>query len=196
MRHLNKLFFLATAVLSCLSFQAQTYSNIISDQEIYDFLNWMTIEGSKYSEEPKWTKKRVSRRIYNWNASHFVLDTNELERPPNMMLMREYLYKSRGGLDTLFTQKDRDFHYKQFTEIKDNVWHKQFSKSKLLIFNKQVRPNRYYYSIPLFSMDKKYVVVNRVYYCGPLCAHGGCFVFRKLDNDQWEFVTAVNTWIS
>jgi hypothetical protein len=107
-----------------------------------------------------------------------------------------YLYQKQGGLDTIFKQIDRTFIYKQFTAIKDTIWHEKFSKSKLLTGQKQRRTNKYYYSIPLFSMDKKYVIIYRKYYCGDECAYGGYYVYRRLEPNKWEYITAVNTWIS
>lgn len=175
----------------------QTYSSVTSDKEIYDFLNWMTVNDRKYGEEPKLKRKQISYKILSWDTTNFrAKDTALINKYPNFSLDHQYIYQKRGGTDTIFQQKDRDFLFKQFTAIKDTIWHDKFSKSKFLTSKKQKKPNRYYYSIPLFSVDKKYVIIHRQYYCGSLCAYGGYYVYRRLDNNKWEYVTAVNTWIS
>lgn len=175
----------------------QTYSTVTTDEEIYGFLNWMTINEEKYREEPKLKRKRVYYKILSWDTANFISkDTSLIIEHPYFTLDDQYLYQRLGGTDTIFEQHDRNFQFEQFTAIRDSVWHRRFSRSKLLKSKKQKKTNRYYYSIPLFSADKKYVIIRRIYYCGNLCAHGGYFVYRRLDKNNWEFLTSINTWVS
>lgn len=175
----------------------QTYSSVTSDKEIYDFLNWMTANDKKYREEPKLKRKNIYYKILSWDTANFIAkDTVLINKYPHFSLDYQYLYQRRGGTDTIFRQQDRELLFKQFTAIKDTIWHNKFSKSKLLKDKQQKKLNRYYYSIPLFTADKKYVIIHRQYYCGNLCAHGGYYVYRRLANNKWEYLTAVNTWIS
>jgi hypothetical protein len=108
----------------------------------------------------------------------------------------QYLFQKDRGTDTMFRQEDRAFLFNQFTSIKDSVWHEAFSHSKLLKNTNQKRPNRYSYSIPLFSLDKKYVIIHKYYYCGSLCAYGGYYIYKRIEKNKWEYVVAVNTWMS
>ena len=175
----------------------QTYSSVTSDKEIYDFLNWMTINESKYEEEPKLKRKCIFYKILSWDTTNFIIkDSTLFKKYQFFNIDGRYLYQRQGGTDTIFNQLDRDFIFKQFTEIKDTIWHEKFSKSKLLTHKKQNRPNRNYYSIPLFSADKKYVIVYRKYYCGNECAISSYYVYRRLDKNKWEYVTEVNTCVS
>ena len=194
---LRKLTLILIGFLNFTLATGQTYSSVISDKEIYDFLNWMTVNDKKYGEEPKLKRKHIYYKTLSWDTANFITkDTALINKYPHFSIEGQYLYQRRGGTDTIFKQKDRDFLFQQFAAIKDTIWHDRFSKSKLLSNKKQKRPNRYYYSIPLFSLDKKYVIIHRQYYCGNLCAHGGYYVYRRLGNNKWEYVTAVNTWIS
>ena len=194
---LRKLTLILIGFLNCTFAVGQTYSSVTSEKEIYDFLNWMTVNDRKYGEEPKLKRKHIYHKILSWDTTNFITkDTSLIPQYQFFSIDGFYLYQSRGGTDTIFNQQDRDFIFRQFTAIKDTIWHAKFSKSKLLTNKKQKRPNRYYYSIPLFSVDKNYVIIHRQYYCGSLCAHGGYYVYRRLDNNKWEYVTAVNTWIS
>lgn len=175
----------------------QTYSTVISDQEIYEFLNWMNVNNRKYNEEPRLKQKNISQKILGWEAENFAReDTAQIPKHHIFSADGPYLYQSYCGTDTLFKQDDRDFIFSQFTGIKDSIWDTQFSEAKLLKSKNQKRPNRYYYSIPLFSLDKKYVIIQMEYYSGSLCAHGGYYVYRRLDNNGWEYVTAIITWVS
>lgn len=183
--------------MNCTLAIGQTYSSVTSDKEIYDFLNWMTVNDRKYGEEPKLKRKHIYHKILSWDTTNFIIkDTALIKQYQFFPVDGGYLYQSQSGTDTIFKQQDRDFLFIQFAAIKDTIWHDKFSKSKLLTSKKQKRPNRYYYSIPLFSVDKKYVIIHRQYYCGDEYAHDGYYVYRRLDNNKWEYITAVNTWIS
>ena len=167
---------------------AQTYSSIITDKEIYDFLNWLTKTEPKYAVEPG-IIKQVSEHIVRWDTSNFI-QKDTLNGHDHF-----YLYKSRGGTDTLFKKEDRDFLFLQYTSIKDSTWHQPFKRSAMLK-QKLETPNWHFYSVPLFSRNRDYVIVFKEYYCGPLCAYGGYYVYRKKGARKWERITGVNTWIS
>lgn len=175
----------------------QTYSAVTSDKEIYDFLNWMTVNDSKNEDEPKLSRKHISNTILRWDTANFIpKDTLIINGKTYRTGYRQYLFQKADGTDTIFQQQDRAFLLHQFKAIKDSIWHEHFSKSTLLTKKKQIRPNRYYYSIPLFSVDKTYVIIRRMYYCGSLCTHGGYYIYRKIDRNKWEFVMSVHTGIS
>lgn len=194
---LRKLTLILILFLNCKFAVGQTYSSVTSDKEIYDFLNWMTVNDGKYEEEPKLKRKHIYHKILSWETENFITkDTALINQDQFFSIDGSYIYQRNGGTDTIFNQQDRDFIFKQFKAIKDTVWHHKFSKSKLLTTKKQKRPNRYYYSIPLFSVDRKYVIIYRKYFCGDECAYGGYYVYRRVGNNKWEYLTAVNTWMS
>ncbi len=193
---LKKITLISTLLFNFTFLIGQTYSSIISDKEIYDFLNWMTKNDRKYGDEPKFKRKQIDFLILPWDTCNFVIKDSAVFNNPNFVSDHFYLFYKNSRTDLLLQQQDREFIFKQFTEIKDTIWHKPFSNSKLLINKDQKKPNRYYYSIPLFSVDKKYVIIHRQYYCGNLCAYGGYYVYQRLDEKKWEYVTAVHSWIS
>jgi hypothetical protein len=176
-----------------LSF-GQTYSSLTTDKEIYDFLNWMTITEKKYEEEPFLKRKNIYYEMSTWDTANFVR-TDTINNPYSEF-ERKYLFKKRGGSDTIFNTADRKYLLQQYFAIKDTIWHNRFKNSKLTKNKNQVRPNRYYYSVPLFSVDKNHVVVSKIYYCGSLCAYFGYYIYRKIDKDNWEFVTCINCGMS
>jgi len=175
-----------------------TYSSVIRDEEIYDFLNWMTI-----NEEND--IKYVYYGISKWYMENFILkDENTLKKNKNFFLKlirktnivvflgSDYIYDIKSGTDTIFKKEDRDFLFLQFNSIKDTIWHDNFSQSELT----QKALNAHFYSIPLFSLDRNYVIISKEYYCGSECAYGGIFVYRRINENIWVFVTSVVTWVS
>ena len=165
-----------------------------TDKEIYDFLNWMTKTEKKYDEEPFLKRKNIHYKMSSWDTANFV--RTDTIKNPYSEFDRQYLFKKRGGSDTIFKTVDRKYLLQQYFAIKDTIWHNGFKNSKLTKNKSQVRPNRYYYSVPLFSVDKNYVVVRKTYYCGSLCAYFGYYIYRKKDKVNWEFVTCINCGMS
>jgi hypothetical protein len=175
----------------------QTLSSVSTDREIYNFLNWMTRTERKFREEPFLTCKRVDCNILPWDTANFIAkDTSMFRKYPLLSIEANYLFQRKSGSDSIFKPTDRAFLFQQFIAIKDSVWHDSFSNSKLFKKKKQRRPNRYFYSVPLFSVDKKYVVIRREYLCGDLCAYGGFYICKKVGERKWKYVTSVNTWMS
>jgi hypothetical protein len=175
----------------------QTYSSVTTDKEIYDFLNWMTQTDKKHGEEPRLRRKQIYYKILTWDTTNFISkDTALLNKYPFFDFDGQYLFQRRAGTDTIFRSADRIFLFQQFIAIKDTIWHEGFSNSKLIKNKNQKRPNRYYYSVPLFSLDKNYVIIRRQYYCGSLCAYGGFYIYKKINKGKWKYITSVNTWIS
>ncbi len=172
----------------------QTYSSIINDKEIYDFLTWMSYNDNRHKEEPNPKKKRIYYKILNWDITNFIPKDSTLINKYKFDIDEKYIYTRRAKTDTLFKKEDKNFIFEQFKAIKDSIWHEKFTESKL-IKNKN-NSNRYYYSIPLFSIDRKYVVIHRQFYCGNLCAYGGYYLYRKIDDDVWEYVATIHGWVS
>lgn len=191
MKHLYKLFLLTFFIFAGQHSIGQTYSSIITDKEIYDFLNWLTLTEKKYDEEPRIKQKKIFYKIISWDTTRFPFK-DTIKSSYIDSLFRNFYIKGKG-LDEIFMQANREFYFNQNVAIKDTIWHQRFDKSRLI--KNKICPNRYYYSIPLFSLDKKIVIINKIYYCGSECAYGGYYIYKKVDNDKWEFITA-QTWES
>ncbi|WP_156032840.1 hypothetical protein [Prevotella sp. 10(H)] len=173
--------------------QKYTYSSVISDEEIYNFLNWMTENDKKTEIKFLKNNKKVSYKIMPWDTANFIskyvgqYDISHLE-PDN-----KYLFKKSSGLDTLFNQEERNFFYEQYISIKDSVWHQGMSGKKMISAKKKDDTNVNYYSIPLFSRNKEYVLIYKVYICGYECSYGKYYLY-KFDVDRWRFLMSLNPW--
>lgn len=171
------------------SSNSQTYSSIINDEEISIFLNWITIHDKKYTEESYFERKKISNKALKWHSENFI---NNYEDPYENKM---FLYHKKNDLDLIFNKDDQEFIYKQFINIKDSIWQTKFAKSKLL--SKKHKINNYYsYSVPLFSIDKKKVILYRIFHCGDECAYGGYYIYSKINENDWMLIKSINFWMS
>lgn len=51
------------------------------------------------------------------------------------------------------------------------------------------------YSIPIFSCDKKYCIINKSWSCGSLCGEGGTDLYQKIDG-RWVWLKWYSLYIS
>ena len=166
---------------------AQTYSSEISDSEIYNFLDWLSCSEKKHDKEPKLKPKHVSFIIRPWSAeflSQADPTTHEFEST-------RYLFKEKVA-DSIFTGKEKEYLIKQFSAIKDTVWHQAFDGSVLKGEYKEGEKSRInYYSVPLFSSDKNHVIISRLYYGGAFLLQSGFYIYKRIDKNKWEFVKKI-----
>lgn len=66
-----------------------------------------------------------------------------------------------------------------------------FVRNKTLPQEKKV----YTFSKPIFSDNYEYAVIEMSYFCGPKCAYGCTFLFKKI-NSRWQKVAETNCWAS
>ena len=183
----HKIIFITIFFVSQIS-NAQTNSRLVSDKEIYDFLNYITKFENKYREEPRLTLKYISDKIIPWEKEDFIRkDSNSDEK-----LDPKYVFKKESGIDTIFNAADRQLLIDQSNGITTSVWQKKFKHSILAQNEKENVVNRHSYSIPLFSADRKHVILKRKYYCGEGCCYYGYCIYRKNKKGTWDFVSSYN----
>jgi hypothetical protein len=191
LKTLSTLIFALLLTSKCLG---QTYNAVITDEEIVGFINWHLSTQPKFGEEPKHGLKKIFYKISKWDTANFFPDRI---KDNSKTYIRDFLfYKNNKWLDTVFSNNDREFLFIQFNSQLDTVWRHKFKNSKLLKTKKQGRDNRYYLTLPLFSLDRKYVIIREIYYCGSLCAHGAYKIFRRRNDEGWEFIGSLYEWIS
>jgi hypothetical protein len=166
--------------------EAQTYSKTTSDKEIYDFLNNIIKFENRYKEEAVFSIKKIRNKILPWDIQNFIAKDSS-----NLASDRKYVFKKEKGSDTLFKPQDKSFLIKQFKAIKESVWHKKFKNSLLKKNEADTEPNRYSFSIPLFSIDKKQAIVIKKFYTEKTCYFGYCF-YKQDQNGNWEYLFSVN----
>ena len=163
----------------------QTFSDIISDFEITSFLKWEIKNSKKYNEESAISfRRRIDPSIFKWQTQHFEIDDE------SKYSSFEYLFSDENGLDTIF---EREFFIKQSKAINTETWSKKIRRAKFI----DDKGKYYYkYSIPLFSKDKSFVILKKEFFCGDICAYGGIYLYKKINNNKWEKIQVIKNWVS
>ncbi|MBY0478542.1 MAG: hypothetical protein K2Q24_12915 [Chitinophagaceae bacterium] len=170
----------------------QTYSSITTDKEIVDFINWHVNNDKRYSEEPLLRKRVINKEISYWDSTHFIPGSSKNNRYNDGM----YLFKDEHKfLDTIFTAEDKEFFFQQFRSQLDSQWQHSFKKAKqrIVVGSKPKKWRRY--SLPLFSIDKNYVILMEDYLCGHLCGYRSINVYKRT-KDGWELIYPISWGIS
>ncbi len=190
----HKFIFLVFLTIILMPVTAQTYSSVITDREIYDFMNWMVKNDKKTEKEIFGKSRKASNKMALWDKSNFVTN-NKSNDIQYFEQDNKYLFKrSNEGLDTLFTQADKSFLLEQYAAINSSVWKKGFSGKKIEKKDVVEDSDLDQYSIPMFTLDKEFVIIYKVFYCGYGCAFGKYYLYKFIGDKKWKFVTAVNQW--
>jgi len=168
---------------------------MVSDKEIYAFIN----EIMPYEENK------------DFSYCNKIADKN-------LMLMqtsKEFI----NGIDTIFSKKDLKFLIEQTKYEIDFKLNKKLLKNKIVISGDTIKKftqgrnkdgrsqfwDKYHkkygeggfcsVTLPLFSIDRKTVLVTTSMNCGRLCGEGGTYIYRKI-NGKWELVHTITNWVS
>ena len=190
---------LSLIILLCFSvLHCQTYSNEVSDKEISLFF-----EQLKNSEKLK--IKKIDHKIIKWRDYDIYgeKDTTLNFTFATGILKNEIILKH-------LTKDDIKYIEKQYLNIKDSVWKKNdFKKFNLLdsIGRKEIhdysmkrhrKMGNYYsysFSIPLFSIDKKFVIIIQDFYCGSMCSTQCIYLYKRNEIfNKWEEIASWNCW--
>ncbi|UKN00333.1 hypothetical protein K6119_11365 [Paracrocinitomix mangrovi] len=183
---MNQLLLLIFLITTQLVF-GQQYSSLISDNEIENFIS-LDISNTKKLDHERKGKRRLYRKIINWDTSIFT------EPVKNASTWEKYVYffKTQNQIDSLFNQDDKLFIVEQIKAQKDTLWNSEWENIKI---ERRPRKNQYSFSIPLFTINRQVAIINKIYYCGNLCAYGGHFIYVKRD-EQWYLWKTINAWMS
>ena len=62
------------------------------------------------------------------------------------------------------------------------------------LVNNQVDKVLYSYSLPLFSSDKKYVIIIEAFYCGLVCGGGDYNLYERQAGNSWKKMKQLVHW--
>jgi hypothetical protein len=117
-------------------------------------------------------------------------------------------------IDTLFSQKDREFISKQYKNSINFILNPKLLKHKKIIeydttsntsrersrkyWEKLIEKNHCigFIELPLFNLKKDMAIVQVGYNCGLMCAEGGTYVYKLNRNGKWELYLTIEKWIS
>jgi len=183
---------------------SQTYSAIVSDSIIENFIVWEIDNTDKYYYDQKLWKKRIEERIIHWEEAlidHILSQAyipNSFENQFEIMIMQDKNYSRNSNkvlksIPELFDKKDVEYLKMQFENTQRNiVWEFNSKKSNL----KKKPKNKYYtYSIPLFNKSHTIAILYKVFYCGSLCASGDLNIYVK-ESGKWKLYKSIGCWMS
>lgn len=172
--------------ITTLRFDAQ---QLVDDTTIYEFLN-TAIESD--SLNLKLCNAIVAREYYplfsdRSEATRILRNIKGLSTTDIDFIYQQSLYSPKFELKKEKLKTEKRLIVPDSCEIFDknkNYWHnvqQQFGSFCSI-------------SLPLFSTDRKTVLISYSYRCGGLCGDGGYYVFRK-ENAAWTLASVLEEWV-
>ena len=169
----------------------QTYSDEINNKEISTFFEELNL--SKRHEI-----KKINRQIISWEKEQIFGTKDSIK----LFLDYEKYLLTNDTINKYLSVNDIDYIQKQYLSFKKANWNlSEFKDFELIdsveinkILNRSIKKKRrlknnyaYSFSIPLFSLDKKYVILIEEYYCGFMCSDQCIKIYQKIDNSaNWK----------
>jgi hypothetical protein len=180
--------------------KSQTYSSVISDFEIVDFINKDLAKNFVKKESwinPRYWKPHISNYYYKDSA-----DRNSKLRNPHFLFKPNTTASgivTASLLDSILSRKDIDFFKEQIEGLLEGEdWKDTFQKAKIVSnppLDKNGNPKQVVevYSIPIFSFDRQHVILMKGFYCGLLCGYGGYHLYKRSGED-WVVIRILDEW--
>lgn len=169
----------------------------ISDEETYEVINYILKSEHIFGKSTYWKINVITEDPnIKTHAEYFTED----------FLRKNYKkYFSKKSIKSIvqqFTNSDQflldrnyvfDLRIIHLTDLIDD----KSRKSSMYDFlkNKYNSDGLIYVSKPLFSEDKKMVIINYGYYCGHLCGHGKIVILKKT-KERWTLEKEIAEFIN
>lgn len=185
---MKKLVIILALILSIDSY-CQTYGEkLLSDKDVFSFVQWEVLNSPKFPEDRKIRQKRLLRNLRSWRAA---FPFNNVEATDTISF--EHTFSWFIKKDTIFSEADKEFMAEQFMNNTIGSWPKSFKGVTLV---DKFKLKTYHMTVPLFSKDRNLVLIHKYFYCGSLCARACTYVYRKINNNEWKLVTKYKCWMS
>ncbi len=185
--------FVALLLLLYTQMRAQNISTIVSDRDIYSFINWLTNSEPRHTleGEPQSGPKKIALRMLQWDDKNFMTPDSQNVKHYSITLS---IYLHSHISDSLFGGADRDYLISQSRAIHDTVWRKPIDHAIFYGDANRFTSDGHLYSVPLFSRDGRYVIIQRDYYCGHPCAVGAYAIYERVDDKAWKQIATPIEW--
>jgi hypothetical protein len=168
----------------------EIYEELVDDKSIYELINSDVLKENKIF---KHCENVLNRKTVYYIGSDTIL-----------------LKK----VDTLFSQKDKEFISKQYRNGINFILNQKFLKQKKVIeydttmLTSSEKSRKYWekliekhhciglIDVPLFNLKRDMAIVQVGYNCGVMCAEGGTYIYKLNRNGKWELYLTVEKWIS
>ena len=193
-RTLLILFFISSQVL-----YAQKYSSIINDQEIIDFMTWLLTKDSIK------TIQYLDNKIIANDIRVFIPSDSS----KNAKFWEYSVFNKSNHVDSLISKNEAKYFANQIAHQKFMQWEYKFPYHTIMNYPKVTKDKRYNmivldsvnkiyqpvwaYSLPVFSVDKKKVIIIERFYCGIVCG-GGSFNLYEKHGNAWRKLKEFSKW--
>lgn len=189
--------FLVSLIISCQDFESnkivKNQNNEITESEIYEVINFILIDMKK------------SDSLENYQGKYIVDKTTEpffiTNNQNSKMKLKKYFTNSDFNFMENQLKESKNFKLEQSKIIRKTIISKDTLDNLIdnhspkrrdeFIINFEKKFGKYYYnefSLPLFSIDKKTVLIEIKSFLG-----GGRLIILKKKNQKWES-TIVSIW--
>jgi hypothetical protein len=140
----------------------------------------------------------------NTEGSNIIYISQTIENEWNQVIFESYAERSKENLnkcfsiydkelDSIFTKNDIEFMEEQANNLSLKKWKNPFQNCEF----QDINTKEYYeFSIPLFSIDKRTIIISFTGWTDMDSAFGGYFIYKKDSMGNFKFVTAKDFWIS
>ena len=185
-------FLIIIIALIALTTQAQKYSKIVNDSDILNFMTWLLSSDTLIAKNHA-AKRHVDNDIRQLAIENFkYLDTSKT----NNFLSNIFAYKNH--LDSFLTENDANNFIDQIRNQITYKWNFKIKNIKLFdeveLFDNKLDKVLYSYSLPLFSIDKRRVIIIQAFFCGLVCGGGEYCLYEKQYNSSWKKIWSFNNW--
>lgn len=179
----------------------QTYSSIVTDQEIHNFFCELNRSKSIHIH-------KLNPRILPLSGLLNFSDSTNKELP---FYFLDKASKEYAVLQTYFRPGDIISIKQQSQSVKDSVWNfeqlKGFIPADSSIISDIVKKSQsgrrrikdnysYTFSVPLFSLDKKSVIIYQDFFCGSMCSTACFYFYQKDQKGRWKEILSWSCYSS
>lgn len=100
-------------------------------------------------------------------------------------------------INKFFNKADIDVFKTEMQGLKKDVWNYTFTDAiliKNIPYSSTPSATIFSYSMPLFSFDKKRVLVIEGFYCGVACGGGAYYIYKQQTNGNWLIIKKFKEW--
>ena len=173
-----------------LTSSAQKYSNVITDIAITNFMTWLFKSDTSFK-----AVRHIDNDILKLHSDNFItVDSTTL----NNYQFAQNIFSKPNNLIQYFNEDDANYFVQQINQQRKDKWKLRIKGIKLFdtieLINNRVDKVLYSYSLPLFSTNKKYVIIIEAFFCGLVCGGGEYSLYERQSDSSWKKVKTFNQW--
>jgi hypothetical protein len=139
--------------------------------------------------------RHVDNDILKLNSKNFIYtDSSNL----NKYEFAQNIFSKRNKLTQYFNRDEANYFVRQINKQRKSKWQLKIKGIKLFdtieLINNRVDKVLYSYSLPLFSNDKKYVIIIEAFFCGLVCGGGDYNLYERQLDKSWIKIKEFNHW--